>query len=234
MKLPLVEEITDILAPARCIGCLQEGTWHCAACEQKLPPTVTACIVCEALRPRGTTCQGCRTKTALTGVISAGMYHNMALRRGIHWLKFKGVRPLAAILAGALIPHLSLIAPLSVLQRHAVLVPIPIHSRRFRERGFNQSFDIAQRISHLTHIPMRDLLVRTRATWTQTLLPADLRGDNMRDAFNVLEHPETHIRFVLIVDDVTTSGATLSAAAAAIAPAARPFTQFWGCTIARG
>lgn len=234
MKLPLVEEIVDILAPARCITCLQEGTWHCTACTRTLPLPVTACIVCEALRARGTTCQNCRKQTALTGVISGGTYQNMPLRRGIHWLKFKGVRPLAPILAEILAPHLLLIAPLSVLARQAVLVPIPIHSRRWRERGFNQSFDIAQHIAQLTGIPMREALVRTRATWTQTLLPSDLRGDNLHDAFGVRERLDPHIRFVLLVDDVTTSGATLSAAAGALLPAAGPFTQFWGCTIARG
>lgn len=162
--------------------------------------------------------------------MSAGAYGNTSLRRGVHWLKFKGVRVIAGTLAELLIPQLKLIAPWQQLQQQAVLVPLPLHQRRERERGFNQSQLLATALSHYAIIPTAAVLARPRATLTQTRLPATWRLANMRNAFRQIKPLPRGKKLVLLVDDVTTTGASLSAAAAALPEQA----QIWGVTVARG
>jgi ComF family protein len=95
-------------------------------------------------------------------------------------------------------------------------VPVPLHPSRRRQRGFNQAEDLTRHLG----IPVRHLLVRTRATCPQTGLPAAQRHRNVRGAFALarrplLRHQESTLRgsTVVLVDDVTTTGATLEACA---------------------
>lgn len=166
----------------------------------------------------------------LTGVVSAGAYSNANLRRGVHWLKFKGVREAAGVLAELLVPQLKLIAPWPQLQQQAVLVPLPLHRRRERERGFNQSALLAETMSRYAKIPVAVVLERQRATLTQTKLPSGMRLNNMREAFRQCKPLPRGKTLALLVDDVTTTGASLNAAAEALPKHA----QIWGVTVARG
>lgn len=205
-------------------------TWLCARCRRQLSHVEQACIVCEEINRRGTTCLACRAETRLTGVVSAGAYSNVNLRRGVHWLKFKGVREASVALAELLVPQLKLIAPWVQLQQQAVLIPLPLHRRRERERGFNQSALLAETISRYTNIPVAAVLERQRATLTQTKLPSGMRLKNMRDAFRQVKPLPRGKKLALLVDDVTTTGASLNAAAATLPED----VQIWGVTVARG
>lgn len=186
--------------------------------------------MCEEINRRGTTCIACRAETRLTGVVSAGAYSNVNLRRGVHWLKFKGVREASVALAELLVPQLKLIAPWAQLRQQAVLIPLPLHRRRERERGFNQSTLLAEMISRYTNIPVATVLERPRATLTQTKLPSSLRLKNMREAFRQLKSLPRSKKLALLVDDVTTTGASLNAAAEVLPED----LQVWGVTVARG
>lgn len=241
LPLPFVEltlGLRDALAPARCIGCAREGTWYCAMCRATAPPRRLSCIVCKEERPRGTTCVSCRNETPLSGVVSVGTYNNQYLQRGIEWLKFKGIRPLANILGALLLPHIATIAPIEVLARSALLVPLPLHPGRLRTRGFNQSEDIAVSIGRVCGIQVGNMLQRTSATPSQAHLPHHLRTHNMHDAFSLAISGSECIRLIqkkpiiIIVDDVATSGATLASAAAALPKV--PHVEIWGAVIARG
>ena len=92
-----------------------------------------------------------------------------------------------------------------------VVIPVPLHRARERERGFNQSEVLAEGISLAMGIPLaRDILKRKRHTKDQTYLNAQQRAENVRGAF-VVTHPEkVDGRRVILVDDVMTTGATLS------------------------
>lgn len=180
----------------------------------------------------------CSEDVPLKGFVSAREYSNHSIQRGIEWLKFKGVRPIADILAGLLIPKLSAIAPLDELSKRALLVPLPLHPTRLRERGFNQSEDIADAIGNLCSIEVRHLLTRTAATTSQARLPHALRMQNMENAFSLSVSEEeyrsiTHAKpLVILLDDVSTSGATLISAASTFPP--QPQVALWGAAIARG
>lgn len=231
----LLAGIGDLLAPARCIVCLAEGSWWCAACAGRVILPSLVCLQCKKVSQHGFVCPSCRHTTALTGTVNLGSYHTPYLARGIHWLKFKGVRPVANPLGTLLAERLATIAPVMVLRQFAVLIPIPLHRQRVAQRGFNQSEDIAHVIAAATGIPMHPMLSRPRATWTQSQLPAELRHANLHGAFTLIAPLPPRIRFVFIVDDVMTTGATLSAAAETIVAAAgerRNPLYIWGCTVA--
>lgn len=171
---------------------------------------------------------------ALDGVISAGPYSLPALKRGIGWLKFKSVKPLARPLGLLMIRGLTAVAPLVQLQDQAALVPIPLHRRRLRQRGFNQSQELAKVLEEYTGIPILDVLVRSKATWTQTKLPPEMRQENTKGAFALNTEKLPDKKFWLLIDDVTTTGSTLSAAAEALRQAQGKELQVWGVTVARG
>lgn len=92
----------------------------------------------------------------------------------------------------------------------AVLVPVPLHYLKFRKRGFNQAFTIAKGIQRVMEIPICDIksVVRTRNTRTQTGFSLQKRIENVQNAFTVRNSAEFKDRFVIIVDDVFTTGAT--------------------------
>jgi len=130
------------------------------------------------------------------------------LRDIIHALKYEHRRSIAKPL-GALMRERGA----GVLCGADLVVPVPLHPRRERERGFNQADDLARHLG----VPVAPLLQRVRFTTSQIDLPADARHQNVRDAFAVSPGPAKaghHIgTVVVLVDDVSTTGATLEACA---------------------
>jgi ComF family protein len=143
-------------------------------------------------------------RSAIDRARAIGAYDG-ALRAILHALKYEGRRSLARPL-GALMRHRGT----DVLAGAAFVVPVPLHPSRRRHRGFNQAADLARPLDR----PVVHALRRVRATPTQTGLPAAQRHRNVRDAF-ALTRAGRAIRgsVVVIVDDVSTTGATLDACA---------------------
>lgn len=112
-----------------------------------------------------------------------------------------------------------------------MIVPVPLHPTRIKERGFNQSELLADQLARCSGLPLvRDCLYRTRATASQTHLGIHERAENVRDAFACRDH-----RFaghpVILVDDVCTTGSTLEACAVALKAVGA--TTVTGLTLAR-
>lgn len=136
------------------------------------------------------------------------------LRAAIHELKYRGKRKVARRLAQAL---LAVPGAAELLPADSVLVPVPLHPRRERERGFNQAERLAAALSDarcLRHEPRA--LVRRLDTPSQTGLSARERRENVAGAFAVRRRAAVAGRSVVLVDDVLTTGATARACARAL------------------
>lgn len=134
----------------------------------------------------------------------------------VHALKYGGWRNVGPDLAQR-VARLSW--PRDVVEERAALVPVPLAASRQRERGYNQSALIAAALARVWQIPAwEEVLTRTRATRTQTELTPGERLSNVAGAFCVRENARAKLRgeHVILVDDVVTTGATLSACASAL------------------
>jgi ComF family protein len=164
----------------------------------------------------GAVCAGCwdtivpaPAPFTLRGIVSAraiGAYEG-SLRAIVHALKYDGRRSVA--------PRLSrLLATCGhdVLSTADGLVPVPLHPRRVRERGFNQAEDLARGLG----LPILHAIGRVRHTQPQVDLAAADRHRNVRDAFRATGRPDLRGKTIVLVDDVSTTGATLEACARAL------------------
>jgi ComF family protein len=109
--------------------------------------------------------------------------------------------------------------PEDVIEERSAIVPVPLSKSRMRERGYNQSEQLAAGLSQHWRIPVgEDLLTRTRATVSQTELTPEERKSNVAGAFRVPSGKSQQIRgaHLVIIDDVMTTAATLNACAAAL------------------
>jgi competence protein ComFC len=95
-------------------------------------------------------------------------------------------------------------------RRFDVVVPVPLHATRLRERGFNQANLLAELLSAQTSIPLKPLLERIRYTTTQTALDRSERMENLHNAFRLRKNADVRGLRVLLIDDVLTTGSTLS------------------------
>jgi len=149
------------------------------------------------------------------------------MRQAIHELKYRNLRALAAPLAKLLNDYLST-NPVP----GEVLVPVPLHRKRLRERGYNQSSLLAQELGKLAKLPVvGNCLTRQRHALPQVRTSTmEERWRNVADAFTCGDH-RLRGRQVLLIDDVATSGATLDACAAALKAVGT--TLVWGLVLAR-
>lgn len=134
----------------------------------------------------------------------------------IHALKYSGWREVGPSVAQRLA---RLTWPRDVVEERTAVVPVPLARSRVRERGYNQSAVIGAELARVWRVPMwDDVLMRTRATRTQTELTPGERLSNVAGAFRVRENARAKLRggHVVLVDDIVTTGATLTACAAAL------------------
>lgn len=211
--------LMDLIFPAECLACgtrLARGT-VCGECRIGIVPHRTAfCGTCGAALPGLRNI--CHPGTPYV-MGAAGNYGNGTLRSLIHGLKFGHIKGAAAPLADMLAHYF---ARLPIDHRDFVVVPVPISRERMRERGFNQSALIAERFARFFGMPHeKDLLVRTVHRGPQSeLSDRTERRENIRDCYAVRERAGRHSgsgpRKVILIDDVTTSGATFTEAATAL------------------
>jgi len=219
----LLEPVLAVVFPSSCPACgvMLAHPAHgplCEACWRALPRhRGGACRCGLPLVPGVAECGRCRRgRNAFAAGASLGPYEG-SLRVLLHQLKFAGRRRVAKRLAGLLLEDE---AVRRLLATSDVLVPVPLHSRRLRERGFNQSALIAEALARRAGRPCASLaLVRRRDTAPQTGLRAGERRRNVRDAFVVRRRALVAGRVVTVVDDVVTTGATVQACARALAAA---------------
>ena len=205
--------VAALLAPgcAVCSAVLDQPTRGCV-CERcwrsVLPITPPICDRCGGPLPRSDhQCANCSGDSAVTRARAIGEYEG-ALRDIIHALKYSGRISLARPLAEQIRQR-----GRELLDQADCVVPVPLHWRREYQRGFNQAREIARHLGP----PVVDALRRCRATRAQVELAADRRRANVAGAFRLrrawFRAPSIRGKKLLLIDDVSTTGATLESCA---------------------
>src|SRR5438094_9968682 len=180
----------DVLLVRRCAGCGEPGSWFCVPCRDQCEPVAQEGRL--ALRAAGA--------------------HAGPLRAAIHRLKYGSEPGLAADL-GALVA-LELARDLASGVTVDAIVPVPLHPTRAAARGYDQAMPLAPAVAAPADLPLRPALHRIRGGRPQVQLDRTARAANIRGAF-VAEASSLRGLRVALEDDVATTGATLSDAAAA-------------------
>jgi len=208
----LAAPLLAVVFPSECAACGQlllqiGGGPLCEPCWRALPRHAGPSCRCGLPVAAGlSACPRCRRgRQVFAAGCSLGPYEG-SLRTVIHALKFSGRRRAAVRLAQALLEGE---APRQLVATSDVLVAVPLHPRRLRERGFNQAALLAQELARRTQGRFcADALVRRLDTAPQAGLSAAARRRNVRAAFAVRRKAAVAGRTVTLVDDVVTTGAT--------------------------
>ena len=199
----------------------------CRACYDDLSRNLHCCYRCgepfETAISTPQLCGRCLKKSPHFDETHAPFLYDDLLRFLITQLKFNQRYLHARLLGNLLATHLEQTAELP-----ECIIPVPLHRRRYQERGFNQSLEIARHLANRLSIPL-DLnsCIRNRNTAHQTELPAKQRRKNLRNAFSVIS-PLNH-QHIVIVDDVMTTGATADALAQALKHHGVNRVDVWVC-----
>ena len=195
----------DLVYPKRCAGCDRRGTWLCTECERALErfaaPWCDRCGV-----PAAMSCRCSSMPDVLGRVRSVGPFEGW-LRGTIVHFKYHGEWARADQL-GALVAAVA--ADLGSVD---ALIPVPLHTARLRQRGFNQSLLVASHAGVCLNTPVEQTLIRIRRTAAQVQLGAQARQSNVSGAFSLAPRHEINGRSFILIDDVITTGSTLAACA---------------------
>ena len=213
----------DFLFPPICLGCGREdrpgplALGLCLPCRGRLQLLRgSRCAGCNraleaAAQPEGYLCGGCRRQRPAFDRLLALWSYRPPLEEVVHALKFGRLDFLGGHLAEEIWHRLG-----SELRAAEAVVPVPLHWRRQAARGYNQAERIAAPLARRLGRPLVKGLRRIRATPPQTRLERSRRRANLRRAFRCRRPSAIRCRAVLLVDDVTTTGATLGEAAAVL------------------
>ncbi|MDQ2993869.1 MAG: ComF family protein [Pseudomonadota bacterium] len=218
------------LIPGCCLLCNQRsntGLDLCTPCWQKLPWLRHACLQCAhpIEHQSARYCGACLSKPpAYDNTLTPFIYQD-AIIPLMAKLKFHRNLSIGRLFGSLLARH---IQEREIASLPTLLLPVPLHPRRLRQRGYNQAIIIAEHLSKQLNIPMnRTLCKRLRNTAAQSRTPAKERMQNVNNAFQItFRQPPQH---VAIIDDVMTTGATVNALSKALKKAGVARVSVWCC-----
>jgi len=220
--------VLDLLYPPRCVNCASTEDWFCNNCLNQMalitPPVCQRC----GTPLSNSQCKECAHNPlyAIDGIRSASYFEDNPIRSAIHFLKYRDHKAVASILGQILADTYG-----NYQFQADVIVPVPLHSARYKERGYNQCELLVKRLAVNLDLPLdTTTLQRTRMTKSQMTLGISERHQNVKEAF-ACRDDQLAGRRVLLVDDVCTTGSTLDACAAALKGSGA--TSVWGLTLAR-
>jgi ComF family protein len=215
--------ILDLLFPIQCLGCSQEGDFLCPACFEKIPLNQKIIYF---------------KKSPLVGLVVASFYEHPLLKEALYKYKYDFVKDLAKPLGQLMTKRLTNFSNI-FNENNSVLIPVPLHKKRLRWRGFNQVQLLTEEISQKLKIPINNnILIRKKYSLPQMQIKdAQQRKRNIREAFVLGSDPAQQgqtlmNKTIILVDDVCTTGATLEECAQILKKAGAK--KIWGLVLAQG
>ena len=206
-------QLMDWILPVTCVFCGQKTLSSqpniCSACVADLPWIKHACLRCGLPLPEeGFICGICLKRPPPYSRLQALFHYQFPVDQLILRLKFHQ-QLIYAQLLGHLLAERCRRYYTTVANPPAMLIPVPLHPKRLRQRGFNQAVELAKPLSHALKIPIGyGIVKRIKFTQAQMDLPLNERAHNVKDAFSIHSKLPSH---VAIIDDVVTTGHTIKA-----------------------
>ena len=214
------------LAPNQCHLCGEPNARadeFCKACWQDLPRFKFSCTQCgnELATATKTPCGHCLKQPPAFDRVIASFAYDIPVRQLISRFKFIGQINLAPLLAKSLL--LSIQDNPTELQ---AILPVPLHTSRLRDRGFNQAVELARPLASALQLPLLlNEVERNKQTEIQSSLSASQREQNLRGAFSLIK-PLPYQR-IAIVDDVMTTGSTAHELAKILKENGAEYVEVW-------
>lgn len=206
----------------RCCGV---PTWMsiCAHCRDALPRLGMACRYCACELPMAGVCGGCLQKVSLLDSVTATYRFSDSIRGLIHQYKYDGKSFDAKLLVNLMIDRLP-DTPLTNL----IFLPIPLHEKKLRERGYNQSALLAKQLSKRSGARYQEgWIVKAESTPSQQGLDRRARLKNLAEAFSLPSPDDIRHQHIMLIDDVMTTGATLETVAKLLKRAGAASVHGW-------
>lgn len=209
--------LLDFLFPKYCVNCRKVGDYICSDCFSYVSfAPGSKCLVCDRACFNGYTHPNCVSKYTIDGAFSSVEYKGV-IKKLVYSFKYKPYvsdlqKIIASLLTEGLIQNEYFYG---VLQKYPdiAIVPIPLHSSKLKSRGYNQSEILACLLGKQLNVSVQNMLTRGKKTTPQFGLKREERFKNMEEAFEIKAVQAVRDKTILLVDDVLTTGATLSAAA---------------------
>ncbi len=205
--------ITDLVYPRRCPVCdrpLPPGLMICPGCTEKLVLIkAPRCYKC-GRQVASSSIEYCQSCMQARHIYDSGLalYDYTSVNKTIYRYKYSGRPEYATFLGREMARHLG---PGILAWKPDVIMPVPLHKKKQRVRGFNQAALLAKEVANALEIPYRDdIIERSRNTIPMKELGADERQINLKNAF-LLRDNDVKLKCVVIVDDIYTTGSTIDA-----------------------
>ena len=209
----MFESLINLFFPKSCAGCqsflLKEEIVICTACRHEIPQTNHHKIL------NNETLQKFYGKIPLEFAASLFYFHKKGIvQEMIHKLKYKGHEEIGETIGNWYAEELKNIEQIKSID---LIIPVPLHPKKLRERGYNQVTKFGKSLSDVLHIPFNEgVLVRTVYSKTQTRKTLLGRTDVIENIFDVVFSDVHHNKHFLLIDDVITTGSTLEACSRAL------------------
>lgn len=212
----ILSKITDLFFPRRCTICdkvISTNVGICEQCKRKVRPL------------QGDTCMKCGKKLTADKVYcydcirrshdyerNFSVFEYPVIRESLYRFKYRGRAEYAAYYA----KEAYKLHGKRIMDLHAdAIVPVPIHKARLRKRGYNQAYELASELSHLTDVPVYEgLIKRVKSTKALKTLDVRERQNNLKKAFLIIQN-DVKLNTIIVVDDIYTTGTTIDAVARA-------------------
>ncbi len=212
------KNIADVIYPPACLGCSEilrpeKEKYFCVNCREKIKYlNESICPLCGIAfldSPAGNhLCGNCLEQRPFFSIARAVAAYEKVILEAIHKFKYGRDLSIGSILASFMADFQF---PDFDYRNYSLIIPVPLHIKKLRQRGFNQSVILARALKKKWQIPLNYfLLKRSKFTLTQTGLHKKEREKNIKGAFEVTSAKDVKDKNIILVDDVYTTGATLN------------------------